>query len=428
MHPAIRLRRLTEQERSIIGTLIGNPGLRAGELMKKANFSESRASFSRLVAGLEEVGLIERSGRQAPWKLTEEAKRFVIPPQMRKPVPFNDARVIGHGKPFLSAEQARKLKDFIPASKTDASTFIKALSERFIIDLSWASSNLEGNTYAYLDTEKLIRFGEEAEGKDVVETTMILNHKRAVEWLLEVAEDGREISVNDICVLHAHLMRGLLPVPELGAVRNHKVTIGGSAYRPSGDPMMLRVGMVNALARAAETADPHESSLGLLAGMSYLQAFSDGNKRTARLLASVPLLRAGLAPLSFVGWEKRDYTVGLVVYYETGDPSILADGFVKNQIENAPVYHDLIRAHRVPHRIEVTKRKEIAAAITAVLQGHKTVEAAVETSFPEKDRETARVVVTETITGLTKISAIAWGVDPALVGEKDDLQSQIDYS
>lgn len=162
--------------------------------------------------------------------------------------------------------------------------------------------------------------------------------------------------------------------------------------------------------------------------MSYLQAFSDGNKRTARLLASFPLLRAGLAPLSFVGWEKRDYTVGLVVYYEIGDPSILADGFVKNQIENAPVYHDLIRAHRVPHRIEVTKRKEIAAAITAVLQGHKTVEAAVETSFPEKDRETARVVVTETITGLTKISAIAWGVDPALVGEKDDLQSQIDYS
>lgn len=143
----------------------------------------------------------------------------------------------------------------------------------------------------------------------------------------------------------------------------------------------------NLPARAAETADPHESSLDLLAGMSYLQAFSDGNKRTARLLASFPLLRAGLAPLSFVGWEKRDYTVGLVVYYEIGDPSILADGFVKNQIENAPVYHDLIRAHRVPHRIEVTKRKEIAAAITAVLQGHKTVEAALEIFFRKGQRD-----------------------------------------
>lgn len=417
MHPALRLRKLTAPERSIIGALISNRGLRSAELMRAIGFTERRASFSRITSDLEDYGLIERSGRQAPWSLTKEARRFAVAPQMRETVPFNDARVIGHGKPFLSEEQAHRLEDLLPASKTDAATFIRALSERFIIDLSWASSNLEGNTYDYLDTEKLIRFGQEADDKEVLETAMILNHKRAVEWVLDAAQDGRDISVDDVCVLHAHLMRGLLPVQELGTVRNHRVTIGGSSYRPSGDPLMLRAGMLNALDRAQKTENPHEASLGLLAGMSYLQAFSDGNKRTARLLASIPLLRAGMAPLSFVGWEKQEYTVGLVVFYETGDPSVLAEGFVKNQIENSPVYHDLIRAHRVPHRLEVTHRKEIAEAVSTAIRDGVAAADAVEAAFEEKDREPATVLVEEVLAGISKANAAAWGVDPDLIAE-----------
>lgn len=75
---------------------------------------------------------------------------------------FDDARVIGHGREFLTWEQKKRIEQSVSPARIDASTFIRSLSERFIIDLSWASSNLEGNTYDYLDTEKLIRFGEEA--------------------------------------------------------------------------------------------------------------------------------------------------------------------------------------------------------------------------------------------------------------------------
>lgn len=422
MHPALRLRKLSQEQRSIIGALISCPGLGSNDLMRVVGFTGSRASFSGMTSTLQDYGLIVRSGRQGPWSLTKDARRFAVAPQMRDSVPFNDARVIGHGKPFLSEEQVRRLEDLLPSSKTDAATFIRALSERFIIDLSWASSNLEGNTYDYLDTENLIRFGQEADDKEVLETAMILNHKRAVEWLLDVAQDGKDISADDVCVLHAHLMRGLLPVQELGAMRNHRVTIGGSSYRPSGDHLMLRAGMMNALNRARETANPHEASLGILAGMSYLQAFSDGNKRTARLLASIPLLRAGMAPLSFVGWEKQEYTVGLVVFYETGDPSVLAEGFVKNQIDNSPVYHDLIRAHRVPHRLEVTHRKEIAEAVTTAIRDGVSAANAVESAFQSKDRESAILLVEEVMAGISKANAAAWGVDPNLVIEDRELE------
>lgn len=421
MHPALRLRKLSHQEKSVFGTLLAQGPMKSSELMQRSRFADNRTAFSRLTSQLEQFGLIERLGRQSPWEITPEAKRFAVAPQQRVPVPFDDARVIGHGRDFLTHEQAEKLEQELAPSKIDAATFIRSLSERFIIDLSWASSNLEGNTYDYLDTEKLIRFGDEAEDKDIIETTMILNHKRAVEWMLEIAQDGREIGPNDVCLLHAHLMRGLLPASELGVIRAHDVKIGGSSYRPSGDPLMLRVGMVNALKREQESSNPHEASLGILAGMSYLQAFSDGNKRTARLLASIPLLRAGFAPLSFVGWDKQEYTVGLVVYYETGDPSILADGFVKNQIENSPAYHDLIRAHRVPHRIEVTRRKEIAAAVAHILSTNSSLDDAVDEHFKEEERQAARTVVAEIYEGLNEINAVVWGVDPDLLRNRDGL-------
>lgn len=415
MHPAIKLRQLQKEERTIIGLLIKHGQMKTTELMKASGHKAGQAEFSRMLASLEDSGLIQKSGRQAPWVITDEAKRFVLPPQHREPVMFDDARVIGHGREFLTWEQKKRIEQSLSPSRIDASTFIRSLSERFIIDLSWASSNLEGNTYDYLDTEKLIRFGEEAPDKDLIETTMILNHKRAVEWMLDIAENGRDITTDDVCILHAYLMRGLLPASELGVVRNHDVKIGGSSYKPSGDHLMIRAGMVNAVNRMNETENPHEASVGILAGMSYLQAFSDGNKRTSRLLASIPLLRAGYAPLSFIGWEQREYTVGLVVYYETGDPSILTEGFVNNQIENSSAYNDLIRVHKMPSRLEITRRREISDAITDILSSGVSSEEAVNTHFPVQERGDAVTLIDEIMEGINEVNAVVWDVDPKLL-------------
>ena len=70
-----------------------------------------------------------------------------------------------------------------------AGTYAKQILNRLLIDLTWNSSRLEGNTYSLLDTKRLIDFGEVAEGKEQLETQMILNHKDAIEFLVGSAEE-----------------------------------------------------------------------------------------------------------------------------------------------------------------------------------------------------------------------------------------------
>ena len=127
-----------------------------------------------------------------------------------------------------------------PAEQTPAGTFARDILNRLLIDLSWASSQLEGNTYSRLDTARLIEFGQEAEGKDAFETQMILNHKQAIEFLVHSPEQAL-VSQDTIVALHALLSDGLMPDPAMcGRIRSRAVEIGGSVYLPVALPQRLR--------------------------------------------------------------------------------------------------------------------------------------------------------------------------------------------
>ena len=119
-----------------------------------------------------------------------------------------------------------------PAEQTPAGTFARDIFNRLLIDLSWASSRLEGNTYSRLDTERLIEFGQVAEGKDALETQMILNHKNAIEYLVRNVEQA-DVDTETVIALHAFLSDGLMADPmACGHIRTRAVEIGGSVYLP----------------------------------------------------------------------------------------------------------------------------------------------------------------------------------------------------
>jgi hypothetical protein len=123
-----------------------------------------------------------------------------------------------------------------PAEQMPAGTFARDILNRLLIDLSWASSKLEGNTYSRLDTERLIEFGQAAGGKDALETQMILNHKSAIEYLVRDTEQAG-VTAETIIALHAFLSDGLMPDPlTCGRIRNRPVEIGGSVYLPIAMP------------------------------------------------------------------------------------------------------------------------------------------------------------------------------------------------
>jgi hypothetical protein len=252
--------------------------------------------------------------------------------QRREPVGYRRDFLLSYQNtgPYLDDTTRKHLQQIGRAHQEDfpAGTMARQVMGRLLIDLSWASSYLEGNTYSLLETERLISFGQAAEGKDTLETQMILNHKQAIEFLVESADD---IGFNrySILNLHAILSDNLLPNPEAcGRLRQISVGIGGSVYSPLSTPQLLDEYFQIALDTAAAINDPFEQSFFALVHLSYLQPFEDVNKRVARLAANIPLVKHNLCPLSFIDVPKKSYVEGILGVYEQNRIELLRDIFV----------------------------------------------------------------------------------------------------
>ncbi len=215
-----------------------------------------------------------------------------------------------------------------PDERRPAGTYARDILDRLLIDLSWSSSRLEGNTYSLLDTRELIERGTAAPGKDAKETQMILNHKAAIELLVESAE---EIDVNRYTVtnLHALLADNLLEDSRnAGRLRQTPVAIGASTYVPTAIPQVIEAMFTRLLQLGAAIRDPFEQSFFLLVHIPYLQPFVDVNKRTSRLASNIPLIKRNLVPLSFIDVPEQTYIDGLIGVYELNRVELLRDVFV----------------------------------------------------------------------------------------------------
>ncbi len=224
-----------------------------------------------------------------------------------------------------------------------AGTYAHQIFNRLIIDLSYNSSRLEGNTYSLLDTERLLLHGDTAEGKLDEEKAMILNHKEAIRYLVENASKI-EVSRNVICTLHFLLSDGLVEAAESGKVRKHGVRIGGSTYIPFEDPRRLELQLEKIANKAAQIRDPYEQSIFLLIHISYLQAFTDVNKRTARLSANIALIRGNLVPLAFSDVSVEDYMSAMIAIYELQNVLPLVDLYVYSYLRTCAAYDSTVKA------------------------------------------------------------------------------------
>ncbi|MEK7603617.1 MAG: Fic family protein [Patescibacteria group bacterium] len=192
-------------------------------------------------------------------------------------------------------------------------TIHKKELERFVIELSWKSSKIEGNTYTLLDTERLILHGIEAPGHSKDEAVMILNHKKAFSYIHEHKEKFKTLTRSNIEDVHK-IITGDLSVKT--NLRSKPVGIVGSIYRPLDNQQQIGEA-VEALSGAVSRM-PHSYAKAFvsLLGISYIQPFEDGNKRTARMIANAILLAHGLAPLSYRSVEEKDYREAMLVFYE----------------------------------------------------------------------------------------------------------------
>ncbi|MEY4267784.1 MAG: hypothetical protein RIS90_2319 [Pseudomonadota bacterium] len=255
------------------------------------------------------------------------------PPEARKPVGYQRDFLEAY-RPnetwYLSESLRRQLHKMGKTADVDApaGTYSRAILNRLLIDLSWASSHLEGNTYSRLDTRELIEHGKAARGKAAIETQMILNHRTAIEFLVEninTAEFNRYTLMN----LHSALAENLLPNPaDEGRIRRHAVDIGKSVYRPLSTPQQIDDALDALLSKAHQILDPFEQSFFMMVHLPYLQPFADVNKRTSRLAANLPLFRANLCPLTFLDVPEQAYSRATLGVYELTRVELLRDLYV----------------------------------------------------------------------------------------------------
>jgi hypothetical protein len=215
-----------------------------------------------------------------------------------------------------------------PVAERPAGTYARQILNRLLIDLSWNSSRLEGNTYSLLETKHLLELGEIPNGKTMMEAQMILNHKAAIEFLVESAETTG-FNRYTILNLHALLSNNLLSDPgACGRLRSIPVGIGESVYHPLAVPQLISECFQQILDTAQAIEDPFEQAFFAMVHLPYLQPFEDVNKRVSRLAANLPLIRHNLCPLSFVDVPEKDYISGLIGVYELNRIELLRDIFI----------------------------------------------------------------------------------------------------
>ena len=304
----------------------------------------------------------------------KDIKRLVTRPLThRKPVGYVFSFLDGY-RPNVSAYLPPALRRKLAAlgrttgEALPAGTHLRKVMDRLLIDLSWNSSRLEGNTYSLLETERLLQLGESAEGKAAGETQMILNHKAAIELLAEHAD---EIGFNryTLCNLHALLAENLLLEPAAGGrLRTHAVGIAGSVYHPLEVPSTIEENFDQILATAAAIKDPFEQAFFAMVQLPYLQPFEDVNKRVSRLAANIPLVQHNLGPLSFVDVPQADYTQAVLGVYELNRVDYLRDVFEWAYERSCARYAAVRQVLGEPDAFRLQHRERLKEVVSAVVR------------------------------------------------------------
>ncbi|WP_217607030.1 Fic family protein [Chitinophaga sp. GbtcB8] len=337
---------------------------------------KTRATLYYLVQSPIEIKETVQEGEIVPIPLSHEGKEIrkavMRPSSVRRPVGYNLDFLLSY-RPnvdsYLTPDDKRKLTELGKTMRLDqpAGTYAKEILQRLLIDLSWNSSRLEGNTYSLLDTQQLISQGKAADDKTAAEAQMILNHKDAIEFIVQAAD---EIGFNRYTItnLHALLSNNLLSDPAAsGRLRSFGVGIGNSVFVPLSIPQQIEEMFGILLEKAGEIQDPFEQAFFVMVQLPYLQPFDDVNKRVARLAANIPLNKHNLAPLAFVDVPEDLYVQGMLGVYELNRVELLKNVFMWAYERSALRYAALRQSLGEPDMFRLKYREDIRSLVTEIV-------------------------------------------------------------
>ena len=389
----------------------------------------SRPTINRALRDLLAAGLLEKlgDGRSTRYVATEAAKAAVralpsaalmparpgllqwspavlplveairAPLGIRTPVGY-ESSFVGNYVPNQSSLLPPQLaSDLFDAGRSrdqqPAGTYAREVLEQLLIDLSWSSSRLEGNNKSLLDTKALFELGQQ-DGPFDEDSLMLLNHKDAIEFMVDaVPTEG--ITVPVIVDLQSRLMRDLLKDSrDIGSIRRRVVNIDGSVYSPSNMPALLEDMLKSIVDKVRHIRNPVEAAFFLWVNLAYLQPFADGNKRTSRLSANMPLMLHNCAPLSFLDVERTDYATAMLGVYEQLNVAAAVELFEFVYRRSIQKYSVLRASLALPDPLRARYRQALNELMQFVVFHGRTLENALsEVPIAAADLAALRVIV-----------------------------------
>jgi len=327
----------------ILNFILQNKGCSSKEIHEAFSVSLSYATVKRILLNLASENLISKSGQG------KATKYFISPAyELIKPIDIEeyfkkeiDERTIKENfnlnlipETLANAElftdnEINKLSELQNIYNTNISRlseleFNREL-ERLAIDLSWKSSQIEGNTYSLLETERLLKEKVTASGKTKEEAVMLLNHKDAIDFIIQNPGYTIPLTVSKIEELHSILIKELAIDRN---IRKRRVGISGTNYRPLDNEFQIKESLINMCDLVNNKRNVFEKALLTLVLISYIQPFVDGNKRTARIVSNAILMNNRYCPISFRTVDSVEYKKALLLFYEQNNISVFKEIFI----------------------------------------------------------------------------------------------------
>ena len=314
------------------------------EIMAGLTKAPSDSTMKRLLSAAVKEGNIETAGRGP-------ATKYKLTPQAHVTMPLNLATYFDKDIDEREVQESFNfdlIRDVLPKVEIFTKEELEVLNaaqmefekntegmteleyrkemERLGVDLSWKSSQIEGNTYSLLETERLLKDKQTASGKTKEEAIMLLNHKDALDFVLDVPDYLKELSVHRIEDIHSILTKEL----EVDRnIRHRRVGITGTNYRPLDNEFQIREALEDTCTLVNGKDNVFEKALLTLVLLSYIQAFVDGNKRTARITSNAILIANGYCPISFRTVDSIDYKKAMLMFYEQNNIAAFKKIFIE---------------------------------------------------------------------------------------------------
>lgn len=314
------------------------------EIMAGLTKAPSDSTMKRLLSAAIKEGNVETAGRGP-------ATKYKLTPQAHVTMPLNLATYFDKDIDEREVQESFNfdlIRDVLPKVEIFTKEELEVLNaaqlefekntegmteleyrkemERLGVDLSWKSSQIEGNTYSLLETERLLKDKQTASGKTKEEAVMLLNHKDALDFVLDVPDYLKELSVHRIEDIHSILTKEL----EVDRnIRHRRVGITGTNYRPLDNEFQIREALEDTCTLVNGKDNVFEKALLTLVLLSYIQAFVDGNKRTARITSNAILIANGYCPISFRTVDSIDYKKAMLMFYEQNNIAAFKKIFIE---------------------------------------------------------------------------------------------------